>query len=212
MLTSCSGSELAERSELGTKCGQSTTATPSRTRPATLESHSSTLRRALVMSVPLTTLHDGVACISAEWKEMFLDAWLIGGTSASSPHVTQSIGTLATGQSWGAPSVTAPKPLARPRAPNINVVRIELSPDEAYVDQRSGLLDRKLFIRLARQNAFPASRVGNRYLAKLADVQRYVEAHRLHPPPAAPPADDGPAVDELDDIRRAVGLRPKGTR
>jgi hypothetical protein len=113
------------------------------------------------------------------------------------------------------PVADAPRPghgPQRPKALSINVVRIELSPDEAYVDQKSGLVDRKLFISLARKNAFPASRVGNRYLAKLADVQRYIEGHRLHPRAATPPDGGGPAVDELDEIRRNVGLRPKGTR
>jgi|HubBroStandDraft_1064217.scaffolds.fasta_scaffold95621_2 hypothetical protein len=212
MLTSCSDSEVAERSQLGTKCDQSRTFASG----IILEGHSANLRRALVMPSPLTTLRDGVARVSAAWERMFLGAWLgrelIGGTPTSSQRVTQSVDIPAPGQFWGEPSVTAPRPLARPRGVSINVVRIELSPDEAYVDQRSGLLDRKLFIRLARQNAFPASRVGNRYLAKLADVQRYVEAHRLHPQAAVQAADGGPGIDELDDIRRAAGLRPKGTR
>ena len=85
-----------------------------------------------------------------------------------------------------------------------------LSPD-AFVDQRSGLVERRMYLRLAREKAFPSKKVGKRVVARWGDVQA-----ALSPAPASPaprPPNDNQACDpELDEIRARVGLAVRGGR
>lgn len=79
-----------------------------------------------------------------------------------------------------------------------------LSPD-AFIDQRSGLVEKALFLRLARQKAFPSKRVGKRIVARWGDVQAALSP--AVPSPAPPSTNDNEGSDpELDEIRACVGL------
>lgn len=52
------------------------------------------------------------------------------------------------------------------------------APDE-WVDAHSSGLGRRTFLRLAREGAFPVSKVGKRHVARRADVAAYVERQRV---------------------------------
>jgi hypothetical protein len=82
-------------------------------------------------------------------------------------------------------------------------------PDDAIIDQRSGLVPKEVFLRLAREGAFRSSKVGKRILAQWGEVKAALVARRRPVPTAAAP---GHAQGDLDDIRRSVGLVPKGHR
>ena len=75
--------------------------------------------------------------------------------------------------------------------------------DDAYIDQRSGLVDQDLYLRLYRAGAFPAKRVGKRIVARWGDV-RAVLAGDLRAAPIQGPQ------DALDDLRRELGLAQRG--
>lgn len=60
-----------------------------------------------------------------------------------------------------------------------------VSPD-AYVDQRSGLLDRRMYLRLAREKAFPSRKVGKRVVARWGDVQAALSVQDAEDAPAEP--------------------------
>lgn len=81
------------------------------------------------------------------------------------------------------------------------------SPD-AFVDQRSGLVDKRMYLRLARENAFASKKIGKRIVARWGDVQA-----ALAPAPAPPSGSERSDEDpELDAIRAQVGLRVRGGR
>jgi len=78
--------------------------------------------------------------------------------------------------------------------------------DDAYIDQRSGLVDKAMYLRLARRKAFPSQKIGKRIVARWGDVKAVMT------PPAPLPAvkqDNASPVDELDALRSAMGLLPK---
>jgi hypothetical protein len=54
-------------------------------------------------------------------------------------------------------------------------------PADEWVDGRTSPLGRRAFLRLAREGAFPASLVGNKYMARRSDVDAYLEPQRIHP-------------------------------
>ncbi len=84
----------------------------------------------------------------------------------------------------------------------------QLHPD-TFVNQRSGLLDKPTFLRLAREKAFPSKKVGKLIYARWGDVQK-----ALAPVADEPPSTQQvplPIVDpELDEIRSRVGLSVRG--
>lgn len=77
-------------------------------------------------------------------------------------------------------------------------------PDDAFIDQSTGLVDKKLYLRLARRRAFPSQRHGRRVVARWGDVKA-----ALQPPPAPAAEPFVQPLDELDQYRRAMGLAPK---
>lgn len=83
--------------------------------------------------------------------------------------------------------------------------------DEAIVDQRSVPAPRDLFLRLARNGAFPSHKVGKRVVAQWGAVRRAL----LGGPGLnkAPRRDVTPAVSEddgLDALRERMGLASRG--
>ncbi len=80
---------------------------------------------------------------------------------------------------------------------------------DTYIDQRSGLVDKAIFLRLAREKAFPSKRIGKRVVARWADVQA-----ALSPSPSRRSSvnDNEDCDPELDEIRARVGLAVRGRR
>jgi hypothetical protein len=50
---------------------------------------------------------------------------------------------------------------------------------DEWVDAHSSGLGRRTFLRLARERAFPVSKVGKRYVARRTDVASYLEQQRV---------------------------------
>jgi hypothetical protein len=82
-----------------------------------------------------------------------------------------------------------------------------------WVDGRSSGLGRRLFLRLAREGAFPVSKRGKTYVARRIDVDACLERQRIHrdefprKPLSAPPnaSSTGGSTDENDDpVERAL--------
>ena len=85
--------------------------------------------------------------------------------------------------------------------------RQDCLPDDAFIDQTSERLpSRRLYLRLAREGAFPSKKVGKKVIARWGDVKAAVEAQGTPNQPSSP-TDDG-----LDGLRRLIGLQPKGRR
>lgn len=103
-----------------------------------------------------------------------------------------------------------PEPSDRRSDPASPASSRPLSPD-AFIDQRSGLVEKALFLRLARQKAFPSKKVGKRVVARWGDVQAALSP--AGPSPAPPSINDNEDCDpELDEIRARVGLAVRGGR
>ena len=56
---------------------------------------------------------------------------------------------------------------------------------DGWVDARTSPLPRRAFLKLAREGAFPASLVGNKFMARRRDVEAYLERQRVRPAAAA---------------------------
>ncbi|MCU0692200.1 MAG: hypothetical protein MUF54_12440 [Polyangiaceae bacterium] len=78
--------------------------------------------------------------------------------------------------------------------------------DDAYIDQRSGLLDKQTFLRMARRGAFASKKEGKRVIARWGDVKA-----ALQPTIERTKPDSDSDIDEadLDNIRKRVGLQVK---
>ena len=76
-------------------------------------------------------------------------------------------------------------------------------PDDAFIDQTSGLAPRNLYLQLARAGAFPSNKHGKRIVAQWRDVR--VAIARTEIGPVKP----NNSQDELDAVRRSVGLVPR---
>jgi len=75
---------------------------------------------------------------------------------------------------------------------------------EAFIDQRSPLVSKDVYLRLARERAFPSKKVGKLVVAQWAAVRAALVAQKTEP---SPPANCG--EDDLDHHRRSLGLQPK---
>ena len=81
------------------------------------------------------------------------------------------------------------------------------SPDR-YIDQNDPRVPKRIFLRLAKEDAFPSTKVGKKILAKWSDVEAALVARRRKPRSRVEPQ----ATDDLDQIRRDMGLVPRGGR
>lgn len=81
--------------------------------------------------------------------------------------------------------------------------------DDAFVDQRSGLVPKDVFLRLHRTGALATHKIGRRILARWGDVKAALaaESELRH---AIAPVKLTQQDDGLDDLRVRVGLQPKG--
>jgi hypothetical protein len=81
-------------------------------------------------------------------------------------------------------------------------------PDDAFVHQDNERLpDRDLYLRLARQGAFPSSKQGKKIVARWGDVKSVLvgSSPTVAKASARPIGDE----DDLDDARRLMGLKGK---
>ena len=74
---------------------------------------------------------------------------------------------------------------------------------DEWVDAHSSGLGRRTFLRLAREGAFPVSKVGKRYVARRADVASYLEQQRVQERPREVPVAPRPCHGQLR-TRRAI--------
>ncbi len=51
---------------------------------------------------------------------------------------------------------------------------------DGWVDAHGSGLGYRTFLRLAREEAFPVSLVGKKYMARRSDVDAYIESQRVH--------------------------------
>jgi hypothetical protein len=83
--------------------------------------------------------------------------------------------------------------------------------DDAIVDQRCVPAPPDLFLRLARNGAFPSQKVGKRVLAQWGDVRRaLLGGPGLNKAPRRDPARAAPEDDGLNPLRERMGLVSKG--
>lgn len=75
---------------------------------------------------------------------------------------------------------------------------------DEWVDARSSGLGRRLFLRLAREGAFPIFRRGRSYVAKRSDVDAYVERQRVTMDPPPEPEPPQPPSGSHDPIAAAL--------
>ncbi len=98
------------------------------------------------------------------------------------------------------------EPPKRPRPASTQVMTP--LPPEAFIDQRSGRVEKAIYLRLAREGAFPSKKIGKRILARWGDVQAALSVD----PPAKLPRLEQEADAELDAIRARAGLAVRGGR
>lgn len=94
-----------------------------------------------------------------------------------------------------------------PAAPESTRSQTALPPD-AYIDQNDGRVPKRIYLRLAREEAFPTTRIGKKILAKWSDVEAALVVRRRKPRSRI----ESQATDDLDQIRRDMGLVPRGGR
>lgn len=82
--------------------------------------------------------------------------------------------------------------------------------DETFIDQRSGLVPKDVYLRLARARAFPSNKIGKRILARWGDVRAAVLGGPGITKTLVAKADEERGEDGLDDVRRQLGFVEKG--
>jgi hypothetical protein len=99
--------------------------------------------------------------------------------------------------------VVAPEELRELVADAVRSVAANATPDE-WVDARSSGLGRRLFLRVAREGAFPIFKRGRSYVAKRSDVDAYIERQRVQVDPPPDPQPPHPPSSRGDPIAAAL--------
>lgn len=94
------------------------------------------------------------------------------------------------------------------QAPPSSAAHPGSGPPDGYIDQNDGRVPKAIYLRLSREGAFPTTKVGKKVLAKWSDVESALIARRRKPRSRIEPQ----ATDDLDQIRRDMGLVPRGGR
>lgn len=89
-------------------------------------------------------------------------------------------------------------------APTSAAVGAGSLPDDAFIDQTSGLVGHDLYLRLAHAGAFKSKKVGKLLVARWGNVR----AALAHTEPGG--ADSNRPRDNLDELRANLGFAPKG--
>jgi hypothetical protein len=101
------------------------------------------------------------------------------------------------------------KPEVQPAAPAATIGPV---PDDRFIDQRDGLVPKPLYLRLAREGAFPSSKIGKRVVARWGDVRAAIEARRRKGRDRDGKAGDGSEQVDLNALRRELSLDPNSKR
>jgi hypothetical protein len=84
-------------------------------------------------------------------------------------------------------------------------------PDDTIVDQKTVRGPKELYLRLAREGAFPSRKIGKRICARWGDVKAaFAPKPGIAKAPAPAPAESPPTDDGLDDLRQNLGFMKKG--
>jgi len=82
--------------------------------------------------------------------------------------------------------------------------------DEGFIDQRSNLVPKDVYLRLARAGAFPSRKHGKRVLARWGDVRAAVLGGPGITKTLVAKAEEERGEDDLDGLRRQLGFVEKG--
>jgi len=85
-------------------------------------------------------------------------------------------------------------------------------PEDRFVDQRDGLLPKQLYLRLAREEAFPSSKIGKRVVARWGDVRAAIEARGRKVRSPVHTSDESGNNADLDALRSQLSLSSKRRR
>lgn len=83
-------------------------------------------------------------------------------------------------------------------------------PDDAIVDQTTARVPKDLFLRLARQGAFPSFKEGKRIYAFWGDVRKALDQRMRSRTIETKPTPHQNPGDDLDDLRQSLGFKTKG--
>jgi hypothetical protein len=99
--------------------------------------------------------------------------------------------------------------IARALAPQLRKILrpVGVPPDDAFVDQDAGLFGREVYLRLARRGKFPNQKVGNKRVARWADVKAAFIGAGNQVTVVEPT--DNPEADLLNEVRQRAGLQIK---
>lgn len=125
-----------------------------------------------------------------------------GAVTIPAPLITPVLGAVL---GWWSDK-SSEEPLAPP-APSSASVPLS---DDSIVDQRCAPVPKDLYLRLARSGAFPSKRIGKRICARWADVRAAFANYGKQPKPSVAKTKPAAPEDGLDDLRREIGLVPKG--
>ena len=100
---------------------------------------------------------------------------------------------------------------AKPSAPTPKVPAGPI-PEDRFVDQRDGLLPKQLYLRLARERAFPSSKIGKRVVARWGDVRAAIEARGRKGRASVHLGNESGKNADLDALRRQLSLDLKRRR
>lgn len=107
----------------------------------------------------------------------------------------------------------APQPVAQKADPAAAKVPAGPVPDDRFIDQRDGLVPKQLYLRLAREEAFPSSKIGKRVVARWGDVRTAIEARgRKGRTVTLASSEESPGSTDLDALRRQLSLSSKRTK
>jgi hypothetical protein len=76
-------------------------------------------------------------------------------------------------------------------------------PDDAFIDQKSGLVAHDLYLRLAHAGVFKSKKIGKLVVARWGNVRAALVQTE------AGAAESNQARDDLDELRRSLGFVPK---
>jgi len=102
----------------------------------------------------------------------------------------------------------------QPAPPKPQVAKVPAGPvpDDRFIDQRDGLVSKALYLRLAREGAFPSSKIGKRVVARWGDVRTAIETRGRKVRSVVHTSDESANNADLDALRGQLSLSSKRRR